>query len=211
MDRKEIIGILQQEKLVAIVRLKEPELAEKVIKSLVEGGVRALEITSNTPQYLEEIAKARRTFPKVLIGAGTITNSSMANDAIMAGAQFIVTPNTDQDIVKIAHRYSVPILMGALSPTEIGRAANYGADIIKLFPAGSMGIGYFKSIKGPYDDLVFFPVGGIGLDNIQDWLEAGAAGVGVGSVLVKALDGKESALDVKRTATKFIELIKGNS
>src|SRR5665811_189249 len=162
MDRKEIIGILQQEKLVAIVRLKESALAEKVIKSLVEGGVRALEITSNTPQYLEEIAKARRTFPKVLIGAGTITNSSMANDAIMAGAQFIVTPNTDQDIVKIAHRYSVPVLMGALSPTEIGRAANYGADIIKLFPAGSMGTGYFKSIKGPYDDLVFFPVGGIG-------------------------------------------------
>lgn len=211
MTRKEIIDILLQEKLVAIVRLKELGTAEKAIKSLVEGGVKALEITSNTPRYLEEISKARKTFPNILIGAGTITNASIARDAIMAGAQFIVTPNTNKSIVKMAHHYNIPVLMGALSPTEIGKAAKYGADIIKLFPAGSMGIGYFNAVKGPFDDLLFFPVGGITLNNIQDWLEAGAAGVGVGSVLVKSTAGKESALFIKSTAAKFIKLINGNN
>src|SRR5690554_2112828 len=116
MTRKEIIDILLQEKLVAIVRLKELGTAEKAIKSLVEGGVKALEITSNTPRYLEEISKARKTFPNILIGAGTITNASIARDAIMAGAQFIVTPNTNKSIVKMAHHYNIPVLMGALSP-----------------------------------------------------------------------------------------------
>lgn len=210
MDRKEITGIIQQEKLVAIVRLKESGLAAEVIKNLVAGGIKVLEVTSNTPNYLEEITKARSAFPKVLIGAGTVTNASIAKDAIRAGAQFIVTPNTDQDIVKTAHHYGVPVLMGALTPTEISMAAGYGADIIKLFPAGNLGLDYFKSLMGPYKDILFFPVGGIGLDNVQDWLAAGAAGVGVGSVLVKPINDKESLAGIKHTANRFIELINGN-
>lgn len=210
MKRAEIVKILKKEKIVAIVRLKEQSGVANFLKSLINGGIKVLEITSNTPGFSEEITNARILYSPsdVLIGAGTVTTSKIAKEAIKAGAQFLVTPNTNVEVIKIAHTHDIPVLMGAVTPTEICIAIENEADIIKLFPAGSLGINYFKAIKAPLDKVDFFVVGGINITNIKDWMEAGAAGVGLGSVLTQTTDGKVGLDSTENLAKKFIQLIK---
>src|SRR5690606_11782511 len=149
MNRKRIRRSILLHKLVAIVRLKQQNQIAAVLESLVIGGIKALEITTNTPGFEEEIAKARKRYPQILIGAGTITSPDFAMRAINAGAQFLVTPNTDREIISIAHQYDIPVLMGAATPTELNLAVQAGADIIKLFPAAPLGLDYFKAIRAP--------------------------------------------------------------
>ncbi|MEH6747489.1 MAG: bifunctional 4-hydroxy-2-oxoglutarate aldolase/2-dehydro-3-deoxy-phosphogluconate aldolase [Maribacter arcticus] len=209
MKRAEIVKIIKKEKIVAIVRMKEQLEVPAFINSLIKGGIKALEITSNTPGFSEEIANARNLYSKfgVLIGAGTVTNIEIAKEAIKAGAQFLVTPNTNIEVIKIAHTHDIPVLMGAVTPTEVCVAIENGADIIKLFPAGSLGINYFKSIKAPLDKIDFFVVGGINLSNIKDWMEAGASGVGLGSVLTQTTIREGYIKPIESTVKKFIQLI----
>lgn len=206
MKRAEIIQRLKKEKIVAIVRIKEQIEVPKFINSLIGGGVKVLEVTSNTPGFSEEITNARNLYSSIdlLIGAGTVTNVEIAEEAIMAGAQFLVTPNTNIEVIKIAHRHDIPVLMGAATPTEICVAIENGADIIKLFPAGCLGINYFKAIKAPLDKVDFFVVGGITLSNIKDWMEAGAAGIGLGSVLTQSAVGDHG---LESTVKQFRQLI----
>lgn len=210
MKRAEIVKILKTEKIVAIVRMKEQLEVPAFINSLIKGGIKALEITSNTPGFSEEIANARNRYRQfdVLIGAGTVTNVHIAKEAIEAGAQFLVTPNTNIEVIKVAHAHDIPVLMGAVTPTEVCVAIENGADIIKLFPAGSLGINYFKAIKAPLDKVDFFVVGGINLSNIKDWMEAGAAGVGLGSVLIQTTEGEGVLEPIESIVKKFIQLIK---
>lgn len=210
MKRAEIVKILKTEKIVAIVRMKEQLEVPAFINSLIKGGIKALEITSNTPGFSEEIANARNRYTQfdVLIGAGTVTNVHIAKEAIEAGAQFLVTPNTNIEVIKVAHAHDIPVLMGAVTPTEVCVAIENGADIIKLFPAGSLGINYFKAIKAPLDKVDFFVVGGINLSNIKDWMEAGAAGVGLGSVLIQTTEGEGVLEPIESIVKKFIQLIK---
>ncbi|MEH6760100.1 MAG: bifunctional 4-hydroxy-2-oxoglutarate aldolase/2-dehydro-3-deoxy-phosphogluconate aldolase [Maribacter arcticus] len=209
MKRAEIVKIIKKEKIVAIVRMKEQLEVPAFINSLIKGGIKALEITSNTPGFSEEIANARNLHSQsgVLIGAGTVTNIEIAKEAIKAGAQFLVTPNTNIEVIKIAHTHDIPVLMGAVTPTEVCVAIENGADIIKLFPAGSLGINYFKSIKAPLDKIDFFVVGGINLSNIKDWMEAGASGVGLGSVLTQTTIREGDIKPIESTVKKFIQLI----
>ncbi|MCG2460488.1 bifunctional 4-hydroxy-2-oxoglutarate aldolase/2-dehydro-3-deoxy-phosphogluconate aldolase [Flavobacteriaceae bacterium F89] len=185
MNNKNFLKTLLKNKLVAIVRLQQQDQVARVLENMVLGGVQVLEITSNTPGFAEEIKIARNKYPKILIGAGTITSTDLALKAIKAGGQFIVTPSTDTEIVRLAHHYDIPVLMGATTPTEINIAVEAGADIVKLFPAAPLGLDYFKAIKAPFNQVPFFAVGGIGKDNLKDWLNAGAAGVGIGSSLAK--------------------------
>lgn len=210
MKRAEIVKILKTEKIVAIVRMKEQLEVPAFINSLIKGGIKALEITSNTPGFSEEIANARNRYRQfdVLIGAGTVTDVYIAKEAIEAGAQFLVTPNTNIEVIKVAHAHDIPVLMGAVTPTEVYVAIENGADIIKLFPAGSLGINYFKAIKAPLDKVDFFVVGGINLYNIKDWMEAGAAGVGLGSVLTQTTEGEGVLEPIESIVKKFIQLIK---
>jgi 2-dehydro-3-deoxyphosphogluconate aldolase/(4S)-4-hydroxy-2-oxoglutarate aldolase len=209
MKRQEIVKIIKQEKIVAIVRLKKQTEVPPFLKSLVSGGLKVLEITSNTPGFSEEITSARNVYSvsDVLIGAGTVTNIKIAKEAIESGAQFLVTPNTNIDVIRIAHKNDIPVLMGAATPSEVCVAVENGADIIKLFPAGNLGINYFKSIKAPLDKVDFFVVGGINLFNIEDWMEAGASGVGLASVLTKSANGEGGLGSIESTANKFIQLI----
>lgn len=187
MNRAKIKAQLEKERLIAIIRLTDPNQVSTVLEDLVEGGIKALEITSNTPGFADTITFARKHFEdqEVLIGAGTITDADLAQTAIEAGAQFLVTPNTDPEILKMAHLYDIPVVMGALTPTEICWALKHGADLIKLFPAESLGIDYFKAIRGPLSETRFFVVGGIGLKNFENWVAAGASGFGLGSVLTQ--------------------------
>ncbi len=185
-DKKDIIDRILSAKLISIIRLKEQAAVARTVDALVAGGIQVLEITTNTPSFAEEIEIARNLHPNVLIGAGTVVTSDLAQRAIAGGAQFLVTPNTNKEVVEIGEREGIPVLMGAMTPTEIANAQAYGADIIKLFPAGDLGISYFKSLKGPFDSVPFFAVGGLNESNIRDWFDAGINGVGLGSSLVKS-------------------------
>ena len=209
MKRQEIVKIIKNEKIVAIVRLKEQLEVPNFLKILINGGIKVLEITSNTPGFSEEINNSRRLYAdnNVLIGAGTVTNTAIAKEAIQAGAQFLVTPNTNIDVIRIAHKNDIPVLMGAVTPSEVCVAVENGADIIKLVPAGDLGINYFKSVKASLDKVDFFVVGGINLLNIEDWMKAGAAGVGLGSVLTKSTNGSNGLGNIECTVNKFIQLI----
>jgi len=202
---------IQEAKLIAIIRLPDAAQVAPCINSLVKGGIKVLEITSNTPSFAKEITRAREAHPSILIGAGTITSVALAHEAIAAGAQFLVTPNVDQDIITVAHQHNIPILMGAMTPSEIQRAIQFGADAIKLFPAGSLGIDYFKSILGPFKGTPFFAVGGIGEDNMAQWLASGIAGLGMGSKLCKPILNASDANDVKAFAIKILAQINEHS
>lgn len=208
MNRQDIVKRIKKEKIITIVRLKEQFEVPIFIEKLINANITVLEITSNTPGYSNEISNARKKYANsnILIGAGTVTNIRIAQEAIKAGAQFLVTPNTNPDVVAIAHKNEIPVLMGALTPSEICTAIENGADIIKLFPAESLGINYFKAIKGPLSNIDFFVVGGINLSNIGDWMSAGASGVGLGSVLTNALKtGSEET--IKNLVKSFYQKI----
>lgn len=192
----------------AIIRLKRQGQVGPVIEGLVSSGIRVLEITSNTPGFLDEIENARKQYPNTLVGAGTITNTQLAISAIEHGAQFLVSPNTDPELIQMAHKYDIPILIGALTPTEIYTASQCGADIIKLFPAESLGIEYFKAIKGPLNEMDFFVVGGIDLNNIHDWMKVGVKGFGIGGELTSSIDGPHGMEAMKKKARKFLRQVK---
>ena len=159
-----------EHKIVAIIRLKKQSDVAALVDCLVEAGIKVLEITSNTPGFEQEIKNARIRHQHILVGAGTITNTKLAQRAINAGAQFIVTPNTDKRIVSVAHQCNLPVLMGALTPTDIANA-----------------IDYFKALKGPFDSANLMPVGGINLNNITQWFDAGACGVAISSDFSKVI------------------------
>lgn len=209
MKKQEILYRLLEEKIVSIIRLKNGEITSQVVDYLVRGGVKVLEITSNTPNFDIEITKARKKYPNVLVGAGTITNRENAQIAIDAGAQFLVTPNTHRAVVEQAQKANIPVVMGAFTPTEIANAIAFGADIIKLFPANQLGPAYYKSLKGPYADIKFFAVGGIGLDNMEEWFDVGIDGVGIGSTLVRSEIGTLKEWEaIELNASRFVERLK---
>jgi 2-dehydro-3-deoxyphosphogluconate aldolase/(4S)-4-hydroxy-2-oxoglutarate aldolase len=198
-----IINKIEAAKVVAIVRSESSENARTMIQSLVAAGIVALEITSNTPDFCEHISWARKNYPQTLIGAGTITNVALAEQAMRANSQFIVTPNTDKDVVKAAQDGGNVTLIGAMTPTEIVTGLNYGADFIKIFPAGALGLDYFKALLGPFRGSKFIAVGGINIANVADWFSAGAIGVGVGGSFTQG-----SPDVIKDTVNKLLLKIK---
>ncbi|MDN5205701.1 bifunctional 4-hydroxy-2-oxoglutarate aldolase/2-dehydro-3-deoxy-phosphogluconate aldolase [Fulvivirgaceae bacterium BMA10] len=209
MNRKEqITETIEQARIMAIIRLKKQEFICPVAEAISEGGIKVLEVTSNTPGYDSAIAKIQKNNPDTLVGAGTVTSVDIAKRAIDAGAQFLVTPNTNPEVALLAHDVQVPVIMGALTPSEVYLADSCGADIIKLFPACSFGIEYFKALKGPYQHMKFAAVGGISVDNIAHWLKAGCIAAGVGGELIhfnqQNLPDKNK---IRETAKEFIKRI----
>lgn len=183
--RKKVAQQIMLHKVLAIVRLKNSAAVQASIDSLVDGGIKVLEITANTPDFCLHVQLARQKYPELIVGAGTILNAELATQAMSAGAQFLVTPNVNIDVIEIAHASNAPVLMGAATPTEIANAIAHGADIIKLFPANALGIAYYQAIKGPFCDAAIFAVGGINSENAGDWMKAGVQGIGVGSEFTK--------------------------
>ena len=203
-NRVEISDKIKRSQINAILRFSQQSDVSNVLKCLVTGGIKTLEITSNTPGYLEEISLARAKYPQILIGAGTIINAELAIEAIAAGAQFLVTPNTDKEIIEIAHANDIPVLMGALTPTDIANCIKFDADFIKLFPAGSLGIKYLKDLSGPFSSTSLIPVGGVNINNIEDWFAAGAIGVGVGNDLSKSVNTAQEQKSLIELAQLYV-------
>lgn len=195
MNPEATIRELKRRKVLAILRLASSGQVQPMVERLAHAGIGALEVTSNTPDFLEHIAAARSQYPELLVGAGTVVNADLAKAAMDAGAQFLVTPNVNTMVIRAANDRSVPILPGAMTPTEIFTALDAGADAIKLFPAYPLGIAHYKAIKAVLGNVAVFAVGGIGFGNAKEWLDAGVAGVGMGSSLTNYLSetGPEAA------------------
>ncbi len=174
--------------IVAVVRADSGEKLAHVVKALAEGGVTAAEITFTVPDAIEVIRRVRAEVgDSVVLGAGTVLDPETARQAILAGAEYIVAPSLNLDVVRLCRRYSKPVMPGAMTPTEIVTAWEAGADIVKVFPAHVVGgADYLRAIKAPLPQIRLMPTGGVDLTTAADFLKAGACCLGVGGSLVEA-------------------------
>jgi 2-dehydro-3-deoxyphosphogluconate aldolase/(4S)-4-hydroxy-2-oxoglutarate aldolase len=180
-----IVETLRAHKIIAIVRGIAPHHADAIAAALHAGGIRMVEITMNTPDALGILRRWRDFFGDALhIGAGTVMNVEMARHAVDAGAQFIIAPHLDEATVRFAAEQKVPMLPGAMTPTEIVRAWEAGAAAVKVFPSGSLGPKYFEELRGPLPQIPLVAVGGVNINNVAEFIQAGAIGAGIGSHLV---------------------------
>ena len=187
MVRADIVAVIEQTGVVAVIRLAESAMVRGVVDALAAGGIRALEVTMTVPRAIEMIGEIAPTLPEsFLIGAGTVVDAVTARRAIDAGARFVVGPIFRPDIIDECHRHDVPAVPGCFTPTEILNAWDAGADIVKVFPATPLGPGFFKDVRAPLPHVKLMPTGGVSVENAGDWIRAGAVAVGVGSALLDA-------------------------
>ena len=185
MTREEIRNTILQKKVIAVVRMKNPEQLLKVITAIMNGGVTAIELTMTIPNAIQSIEIATKEFgDEILLGVGSVTSSAVALDAINAGAKFVVSPIYKPNVVSTVIAKNLVVIPGGFTPTEIQTAYEQGADFVKIFPADNLGMSFIKSIKAPLPHLKLIPTGGVTLDNAIDWINHGASAVGIGSALV---------------------------
>ena len=174
-----------EHKIVAILRGCIPDRIPDIAAALAEGGVRLMEITLNSPGALGSISQLSRAMgDRMLVGAGTVLTAAEVEAAVDAGARFIISPTLDIETIRRTRQLGSISIPGAFTPTEILTAYRNGADIVKVFPAGSTGASYFKELRGPLPHIPLMPTGGVTLDNIRDFKTAGAVAFGIGSALV---------------------------
>ena len=187
MQRSGVVARIERERVVAVIRLDDPDKLRSVIEALAEGGVRVIEVTMTVPRAIELIAQvAGSAHDDVMIGAGTVLDAATARQAIDAGARFVVSPVFRREVLAACHERGVPAMPGCFTPTEILDAWDAGADIVKVFPSTALGPTFIKDVRAPLPQVKLMPTGGVSIDNAADWLRAGAVAVGIGSALVDA-------------------------
>ncbi|MBR5561077.1 MAG: 2-dehydro-3-deoxyphosphogluconate aldolase [Clostridia bacterium] len=216
MTHEQILARIQEEKLVAILRGVPMNRIEGVVGALVRGGVKVLEFTFDhaEPDCVKANAeKIRWTVEhfgdQVLVGCGTTLTVEEVEAAHNAGACLMISPNVDEAVIRRAKELGMVAMPGALTPTEIVAAYNMGADIVKLFPAGELGLGYIKAVRGPLKHIPMSAVGGVKPENVGEYLDAGVCGFGVGGplVLAKAVKSGDDAA-IEERAKAFVDAIK---
>lgn len=211
MDRTEIIAQIEETGIVPVVRASSADEAMRAIDAIKEGGISVLEITMTVPGAVKVIEQVSERYGSdALVGAGTVIDPETARICMLAGARFIVSPALNLDTIAICRRYGVPIMPGALTPTEVISAWTAGADFVKVFPAGSVGgASYIKNLLGPLPQVKIVPTGGVSLKTAADFIKAGAKALGVGTDLVdiKAIRAGEAHLVTER-AKQFVEIVK---
>jgi 2-dehydro-3-deoxyphosphogluconate aldolase/(4S)-4-hydroxy-2-oxoglutarate aldolase len=176
---------LKEHKLVVIIRGISKKQLIPVTEALHNGGVKLIEITMNTDGAEDMIEQLDKEFSgQVLVGAGTVLDVEMAEKAVSAGAKYLITPNLDSDVIQFGIRNGIDVLPGVMTPTEIIQAYKAGAEMVKVFPSASIGLQYIKELQGPLSHIPMVAVGGVNAANVQEYLKAGVAGVGVGGSLV---------------------------
>lgn len=201
------LEFISEKGVVAIMRANSSDQLLAAADAVKAGGVNAIEVTMTTPGAIDVIKQATSKYgDDVLFGVGSVLDSQTARAAILAGAQFVVCPTLDLETIKICKRYSIPVVPGAYTPTEVLTAWEAGADLVKIFPASIGGPSLIKALKGPLPQVKLVPVGGVNLDTTADFIRAGAEVVGVGSSLVnnKLLEAKEFD-KISEAARRFCE------
>lgn len=207
----ELMNQVKENGIVAVIRGAKPENILDIAKALSAGGVKTLEITVETPKVLTLIEQvASELSGDVIVGAGTVLDSETARAAIMSGAKFIFSPTVDPETIKLTKRYGVLSIPGAMTPTEILRAYENGGDIIKVFPANAFGPRYLKDVHGPLPHIPLMPTGGVGVDNVGEYIKNGAVAAGVGSTLVntKVTIDDNYLTELTKTSARFVEEVR---
>jgi len=182
----ELVSKIVESGVVAVVRAESTEEAINITDACIKGGIAAIEITFTVPGADQVIRDLRATYKdgQVIIGAGTVLDPETARIAIMAGAQYIVSPSLNLDTIRLCNRYQIPVMPGAMTISEIVQAMEAGADIVKVFPGEAFGPSFIKAVKGPLPQTPIMPTGGVSLDNVGEWIKAGCVAVGVGGKLI---------------------------
>lgn len=211
MTKQQILDRIGTLGLVPVVRAQSADEALRAIDAIREGGVNVLEITMTVPGAIAVIeAVIKRLGSDVIVGAGTVLDGETARACILAGAQFVVSPSLDLPTLAMCRRYSIVVMPGALTPTEVVTAWSTGADVVKVFPCGALGgASYIKSLKAPLPQIELIPTGGVSLKTAAEFIKAGAFALGVGADLVdvKAIRDGNAALVTER-AREFVRIVR---
>lgn len=196
--------------IVAILRATNGDKLVQVAEALLEGGIDVIEVTFTVPRVLDIISAVRdRLGDKILLGAGTVLDAESARAAMLAGAEFIVTPVVSRPVIETCRRYDKLVMAGAFTPTEILTAWEAGSDVVKVFPADVGGPSYLKAIHGPLPQVRLLPTGGVNLETLPDFVKAGAAAVGLGSALVEKAALEQGDMDrIRSLAAQYVETMR---
>ena len=191
--------------IVAVVRSESIEEGVRISKACVEGGIPAIEVTYTVPGATDVIKALKKEFSEdeLIVGAGTVLDAATARIAILAGAEYIVSPGFDEETAKLCNLYQIPYMPGCMTITEMMRAMELGSDIIKLFPGSAFGPSFVKAVKAPLPQVNIMPTGGVSLDNIDEWFKNGVVAVGAGGKLASG-----TSESIKATAQEFVRKIK---
>lgn len=208
MTRYETLQVIQETGVVVILR-NPPGDVVKLAKALYRGGIRVMEITVDSPGALESVATIAKEVPEMIIGSGTVLDAETARLALLAGAQFLVTPVLSKEPITLATRYDTLIIPGVFTPTELYRAAEWGALAVKLFPANAVGPEYIRNVRGPLPHIPIVATGGIGMEDVAAYIRAGANALGLGSAIVEydAIT-RENYEVITERARQCIDLVK---
>ena len=195
--------------VVAVVRAESAQQAKAIADAVKAGGITAVEITMTVPGALDLVKELAVYYSpeEMLLGAGTVLDAETARMAILAGAKYVVSPHLNLEVVKLCNRYQVPVMPGAMTIKEVVEAMEAGADVVKIFPGEVLGVGVIKAIKGPLPQAPLMPTGGVTLDNVDQWIQAGCLAVGVGSALTKGA-AQGNFAEITTTARAFVEKVK---
>jgi len=208
MAKIEVLGKITESGLVAVIRAENGEQAARIAEACAAGGVAALEITYTVPGATKVIEHVAKEFGgKILVGAGTVLDPETARIAILAGAQFVVSPALNAETARLCNRYQVPYMPGAGTIGEVVAAMESGADIVKVFPGEILGPAFVKAVKGPLPQASLMPTGGVTLENAGEWIRAGAVAVGVGGTLTAAAKHGDFTA-ITKVARHFVEAIR---
>jgi len=209
MKKMKTLEMIKECGIVPVIRAESALQARKITEAVKDGGINVIEITMTVPgaiDVIDELTEEYSDDSEVVFGAGSVMDGETARNAILAGAEFIVGPALDEGMIKVANRYQKPVVPGAMTPTEVKKAMEAGADIVKIFPASMFGPKIIKAIKGPIPQAELLPTGGVDHSNVKDWIDAGSFAVGAGSAIVGG--AKEGDYQkVKEDAARFVELI----
>ena len=196
--------------IVAVVRFSDPGPLVNVVKALADGGVTVAEVTLTVPNALDVIREAKRQLgDRVLLGAGTVLDPETARAALLAGAEFLVAPAVNLDVIRLCRRYDKLVMPGAFTPTEVLTAWEAGADVVKVFPADVVGPAFFKALRGPLPQVKLMPTGGVDLTTAAEFLKAGAVCLGVGGQLVDPkLVAAGDFAKITELAKRYVEIVK---
>lgn len=211
MNKEERLRILLDTGVIAIIRAKGSDEAVKIADAIKDGGVKVIEVSMNTPNALDAIRRISQKYSKdIVVGVGTVLDPETCRAAILAGAELVIGPCLNKDVIEVCKKYNAICIPGAFTPTEIFTAWEAGADLVKVFPAAPFpGHEYFKAVREPLNQIRLLAVGGVNLDNAADFIKAGCVGVAVGGGIVDkeaVAQGKFEVIAEK--SRKFLEIVK---
>jgi 2-dehydro-3-deoxyphosphogluconate aldolase/(4S)-4-hydroxy-2-oxoglutarate aldolase len=207
MDKSKILEEIRAMGVLAVIRGPSEDLTVRMVDALVAGGVRGIEITYSTPNAEDVVRQlARKHGDAILLGMGTLTRPAQVQSAKSAGANFVVSPVCDPELIEAMVASELLCMAGALTPTEVLRAHRLGSDVVKLFPGSLVGPSYVKALHGPFPDIPLMPTGGVSAANVGEWFAAGVVAVGAGSELCPPALAKEGRFkEISQKARDFIQ------